>query len=301
MKYIITGGAGFIGSHLTDAIIEKGDAAIIIDNLSTGRKENINPKAEFYQLNIRDYQKIRPIFNGADGVFHLAALARVPISVEKPIETNEINISGTLNVFWAAKETGVKRVVFISSSSVYGNQDKLPLVETMAPKPISPYGLQKLVGEEYCRLFKELYDFPIVSLRYFNVFGPRVELNSEYALVIGKFIKQRLENKPLTIFGDGKQSRGFSYVSDAVEAAILAMESDKIKGGEIINIGSETEITINRIADLIGDEYAYLPPRTGDVLHTQANIAIAKKLLNWKPKIDFETGLQKTKEYFELR
>lgn len=301
MKYIITGGAGFIGSHLVDALIEKGDEVIVIDDLSTGKKENVNPKAKFYELDIADYEKIRPVFNGVDGVFHLAALARVPVSVADPIKTNEINVSGTLNVFWASKEAGAKRIVYVSSSAVYGDQDKLPLVETITPKPINPYGLQKLLGEEYARLFKELYDFPIVSLRYFNVFGPRIDPNNEYSLVIGKFIKQRLENKPLTIYGDGNQSRGFNYVSDVVEATILAMESEKIKGGEIINIGSEIAITINRIADLIGGERVYLAPRVGDMLHAQADIGLAKKILNWQPKIDFETGLQKTKEYFGLK
>src|SRR3989344_4279859 len=173
MKYIVTGGAGFIGSHLVDALIERGDEVVVIDNLYAGKKENVNPKAKFHKIDIRAIDKLLKVFEGADGVFHLAAIPRVPISVEDPVTTNEVNAGGTVNVFSAAREAGVKRVVFASSSSVYGNQNRLPLVETMIPKPVSPYGLQKLIGEEYARLFKELYDFSIISLRYLNVYGPR--------------------------------------------------------------------------------------------------------------------------------
>jgi len=208
MKFIVTGGAGFIGSHLTDALITQGHDVVVVDNLYAGKKENINRKAKLKKVDIRKYEKLLPIFQGADGVFHLAAIPRVPVSIINPLETTEVNVQGTLNVFWAAKNAGVKRVVYASSSSVYGNQRTLPLVETMTPKPVSPYALQKHVGEEFARLFKELYSFPIISLRFFNVYGPRVDLNSEYSLVIGKFLKQRMDGKPLTILGDGNQSRG---------------------------------------------------------------------------------------------
>jgi len=301
MKFIVTGGAGFIGSHLTDALIAQGHDVVVVDNLYAGKKENVNRKAKLKKVDIRKYDKLLPIFQGADGVFHLAAIPRVPVSIINPLETTEVNVQGTLNVFWAAKNADVKRVVYASSSSVYGNQTTLPLVETMTPKPISLYALQKHVGEEFARLFKDLYDFPIISLRFFNVYGPRVDLNSEYSLVIGKFLKQRMDGKPLTIFGDGNQSRGFSYVSDVAAAAIAAMMSQKVSGSEVINVGSTTGVTVNRIAELVGGERQYLPPRAGDVLHTKADLTRAKELLGWEPKVDFDTGLQKVKEYFGIR
>lgn len=298
-KVIVTGGAGFIGSHLVDKLIERGDEVIVIDILSTGKKENLNPKADFYNLDISDFEKIKPLFQRIDFVFHLAAIPRVPLSVKDPIGTSKVNILGTINIFKAANEAKVKRVVFASSSSVYGNQKKFPLRETMEPMPISPYGLQKLSGEKFAKMFSELYGLPIVSLRYFNVFGPRIDFNSDYSLVIGKFLKQKAESKPLTIFGNGRQTRGFSYVDDVVEANIRAMQSEKIKGGEIINISSSQSQSINYLADLIGGRKKYLAPRLGDVLHTKADITLAKKLLGWQPKISFEDGLEKTKNWFE--
>ncbi len=298
MKILITGGAGFIGSHLTDKLIAGGHQVVVIDNLSTGRKENLNPKADFHNLDICEFEKIKPLFEGVDFVFHLAAIPRVPISVEDPVTTSKVNILGTINVFKAAIDGGVKRVIFASSSAVYGNQEKLPLREDMTPKPISPYGLQKLVGEQFARLFTNLYKVPIISLRFFNVFGTRIDFNSNYSLVIGKFLKQKAENKPLTIYGDGEQTRGFCYVDDVVRANILAMESEKLKGGEIINISSGESYSINYLADLIGGEKQYLPPRKGDVRHTKADITLAKELLNWQPKIPFEEGLKKVQEWF---
>ncbi|VVB74025.1 L-arabinose 1-dehydrogenase (NAD(P)(+)) [uncultured archaeon] len=301
MRFIVTGGAGFIGSHLTDALVAQGHDVVVVDNLYAGKKENVNRKAKLEKVDIRRYEKLLPVFRGADGVFHLAAIPRVPVSVINPLETTEVNIQGTLNVFWAAKNAGVKRVVYASSSSVYGNQKTLPLVETMTPKPVSPYALQKHVGEEFARLFKELYDFPVISLRFFNVYGPRVDLSSEYSLVIGKFLKQRMDGKPLTIFGDGEQSRGFSYVTDVAAANIAAMMSRKVSGAEVINVGSTSGVTVNRIAELIGGERQYFPPRAGDILHTKADLTKAKELLGWEPKVDFDAGLLKVKEYFGVK
>jgi len=298
-KVLVTGGAGFIGSHLVDKLIEKGHKVIVLDNLSTGKKENLNPEAEFYNLDICDFAKIRPLFKEVDFVFHLAAIPRVPISVKDPIGTSKVNILGTINVFKAALDGGVKRVVFASSSSVYGEQKELPLRESMIPNPISPYGLQKLVGEQFAKLFTKLYKLPIVCLRYFNVYGPRVDFDSDYSLVIGKFLKQRAEGKPLTIYGDGEQTRGFCFVDDVVEANILAMESEKLKGGEVLNIGSEKSHSINYLAEIIGGEKVYLPPRKGDPLHTKADITLAKKLLGWEPKISFEEGIKITQKWFE--
>lgn len=298
MKILVTGGAGFIGSHLTDKLIDKGHKVVVVDNLSTGKKENLNPKADFYNLDISEFEKIKPFFKGVDFVFHLAAIPRVPISIEDPINTSKVNILGTINVFKAAIDAKVKRVIFASSSSVYGNQKELPLREDMQPAPISPYALQKLAGEQFAKLFTKLHQVPIISLRYFNVYGPKVDFNSDYSLVIGKFLKQKAEGKPLTIFGDGEQTRGFCYIDDVVGATIKSMESEKLKGGEVINIGSEESYSINYLAKLIGGEVQYLPPREGDLDHTQADISLANNLLDWQPKISFEEGIKKTTEWF---
>jgi len=301
MRILVTGGCGFIGSHLVDKLIEKGHRVAVVDDLSTGKKENLNPEADFYNLDICDFNKIKFLFKNIDFVFHLAAVPRVPISVEDPIGTSKVNILGTVNVFKAGIDAKVERIVFASSSSVYGNQAKLPLREDMKLNPISPYALQKLTGEQFAKLFTELYKIPITSLRYFNVYGPRIDFNSDYSLVIGKFLKLRAEGKPLTIYGDGEQTRGFCYVDDVVRANILAMESEKLKGGEVINISSGKSYSINYLADLIGGEKQYFPPRSGDVLHTKADIALAKKLLNWQPKVPFEEGLRKVQEWFEAK
>ncbi len=298
-KIVVTGGAGFIGSHLVDKLIEKGNKVKVIDNLSTGRKDNLNPEADFYELDISDFEEIKPVFKGVDFVFHLAAIPRVPVSIEDPVKTTKSNILGTVNVFKAAIDGEVKRIVFASSSSVYGNQKELPLREDMTPGPISPYALQKFTGENFAKLFTELYKVPIISLRYFNVYGPRIDFNSDYSLVIGKFLKQNSENNPLTIFGDGEQTRAFCYIDDVVEANIKALESKKLKGGEVINIGSEISQTVNYLAELIGGEVQYLPPRPGDVRHTKADISKARELLDWEPKVSFEEGVEKTKQWFQ--
>jgi len=299
-KILVTGGAGFIGSHLVDSLINKGYKVIIVDNLSLGSKENINKKAKFYKVDICS-NRIYDIFKKEkpDVVFHLAAIPRVPVSIQDPVLTTKVNILGTVNIFKTAIDFKVKRIIFASSSSVYGNQKKLPLKEDMIPNPISPYALQKYTGEQFAKIFTNLYKIPIISLRYFNVYGPRINFNSEYSLVIGKFLKQKTEGKPLTIYGDGNQTRGFCYVNDVVEANILAMNSKNIKGGEIINIGSEKSYSINYLAKLIGGKIKYLPSRPGDVLHTKADITLAKKLLNWSPKVSLEEGLEKTKQWFE--
>ena len=295
---IVTGGAGFIGSNLVDKLIELGHKVFIWDNLSSGKIENINPKAEFHNLDITDFDSIKPLFENVDYVFHLAAIPRVLISVENPFETSRINILGTINIFKASIDAKVKRVIFASSSSVYGEQKELALREDMAPNPISPYGLQKLTGEQFAKLFTNLYKMPIICLRFFNVFGPRIDFDSDYSLVIGKFLRLRKEKKPLTIFGSGEQTRGFSYIDDVVEANIKAMRSERLKGGEVINIGSEKSHSVNYLAKIIGGQVKYLPPRQGDPLHTQADLSLSKELLNWVPKISFEKGLEKTKKWF---
>lgn len=297
-KILVTGGAGFIGSHLSDKLIKEGHKVLVIDNLSAGKKENLNKKVDFYKRDITDFDKIKSLFKGVDFVFHLAALPRVLFSIENPLLTSKVNILGTINVFKASLDFKVKRIIFASSSSVYGEQKKLPLKEDMEPNPVSPYGLQKLAGEEFAKLFTKLYKIPIVSLRYFNVYGPRIDFNSDYSLVIGKFLKLKRENKPLTIFGNGEQTRAFCYIDDVIKANIKAMESKKIKGGEVINIGSETCYSVNYLSKLIGGRVKYLPRRAGDPLHTKADITLAKKLLGWKPKVSFEEGVKKTIQWF---
>ncbi len=298
-KCLVTGGAGFIGSHLVNKLAEQNHQVLVIDNLSTGKKENLNPAADFHQADICDLEKIRPLFEGIDYVFHLAALPRVPLSIEDPVGTSKVNILGTINVFKAAADAKVKRVVFSSSSSLYGDQKEFPLKETMAPNPLSPYGLQKLVGEQAAKLFTSLYNVPIVCLRYFNVYGPGIDFNSDYSLVLGKFLRLRKENKPLTIYGDGEQTRGFCYVEDVVDANIKAAKSENIKGGEAINIGQEKSYSINNLARLIGGEIQYLPARAGDVRHTQADASLARSLIGWEPETDFEKGVELTKQWFE--
>ncbi|MFH1584675.1 MAG: NAD-dependent epimerase/dehydratase family protein [Patescibacteria group bacterium] len=298
--YIVTGGAGFIGSHLVDGLLLKGARVVVIDNLFTGKKQNLNPKAKFIKMDIRSprlgrvFRRERPY-----GVFHLAAIPRVPISVEDPVGTSDVNITGTVNVFRAAKDAEAKRVVFASSSSVYGDQKKLPLRETMAPNPLSPYGLQKLVGEQFAVLFRDLYKFPVVCLRYFNVYGPRIDFDSGYSLVLGKFLKQHSEGKPLTIYGDGKQTRGFCYVEDVVAATQKGMTSSKMRGGEVINVGQSVSTSVEELARLIGGEVQYFPPRPGDVRHTKADMRRAKRLLNWEPNVTFEEGVRRTQQWFQ--
>ena len=291
MKIVVTGGAGFIGSHLVDALVERGFKVHVIDNLSGGKKENVNKKAVLHIADIRNLKEIKPIIRGADYVFHLAALPRVQYSIENPEETHDVNVSGTLNVLLAAKDGGVKRVIYSASSSAYGDQKRMPLLENMPAAPKSPYGLQKYIGELYCRLFSEVYGLPTVSLRYFNVYGPRFNPEGPYALVIGKFILQRKLGQPLTITGDGKQTRDFTHVSDVVLANLLAMESKKVGHGEVMNIGAGSNTTINKLAKLIGGQSKHIAFRL-EPQNTLAGTLLAFKLLGWKPQIKTENGIK---------
>ncbi|NQU83730.1 MAG: NAD-dependent epimerase/dehydratase family protein [Parcubacteria group bacterium] len=290
MNFIVTGGAGFIGSNLVDELIKSGHKVRIIDNLSTGKKGNINPLADFHEIDIRNLDGIQPLFKGAHGVFHLAAVPNVQTSIEKPVETNDINTSGTLNVLVSAQKAGVKRIVFSASSAAYGDPVSLPLSEEMKPNPKSPYGLQKLIGEEYCKLFSEVYDIETVSLRYFNAYGPRMTDEGAYFTVISVFLKQKAGGKLLTITGDGTQTRDFVHVLDIVEANILAMENEKLGKGEVINIGTGKNYSVNHIASLVGGETINLPARI-EPHDTLANIERANNLLNWKPTISLEEGI----------
>ena len=295
-KIIVTGGAGFIGSNLVDALIEKGHDVLIIDNLTTGKRENINPKAKFFKADLRNFNEIRPLFKGVDFVFHEAALPRIPLSIEKPIETNDINIKGTLSALVAAKEAGVKKFIYASSSSALGGTAELPMKEDAPCNPLNPYALQKYVGELYCKIFFDIYKLPTVSLRYFNVYGPRQPREGAYAPVIGIFLTQKKEGKPLTITGDGEQTRDFSHVSDVVRANILAMESDKVGQGEVINIGAGKKYSVNKIAEMVGGESTHIPLRPGEMRDTLADISKAKELLGWQPEVTLEEGIKKLLE-----
>lgn len=291
-KVIVTGGAGFIGSNIVDALIERGDEVIVIDNFSTGKRENLNPKAKLFEVDLRDLEKIKPIFEGVDFVFHEAALPRIPLSIAKPAETNDINVGGTLNALIAAKDAKVKRFIYAASSSAYGSDVGLPMREDMKTDPANPYGLQKYVGEMYCRIFYKIYGLPTVELRYFNVYGPRQAKDGAYATVIGIFLTQKAQGQKMTITGDGGQTRDFTHVSDVVRANMLAMESDKLGHGEVINIGAGKNHSINEVAKLIGGETTYIDERPGEMRDTRADYSKAKEILGWEPKVTLEQGIK---------
>ncbi len=307
-KILVTGGAGFIGSHITDRLIKDGHSVIVLDNLTTGFKEQVNSKAKFIKSDIKNLEEIAPHFTGVDYVFHLAARARIQPSIQDPAPTFHDNIIGTFNVLLASRDAGVKRVVYSASSSSYGDQDSFPLHEEMQSKFKSPYSLSKYVGEKTCELFSKLYGLETVSLRYFNVYGPRQLTSGAYATVVGIFLKQLSENKPLTIVSPGTIRRDFTHVSDIVEANILAMQSKKVGNGELINIGRGKNYSINEVASLIlakskpevrlaGADFltqphaVYVPERPGEAKITLADNKKAQDLLGWKPKINFETGI----------
>lgn len=296
-KVVVTGGAGFIGSHLVDALIDRNFDVYVVDNLSNGKEDNINKKAKFFKEDIRNLKAIKEIINGAEYIFHLASLPRVQFSIEHPVESHDVNVNGTLNVLIAAKDNGVKKVIYSASSSAYGEQDGMPLREEMAANPISPYGLQKYIGELECKVFNRVYGLPTVSLRYFNVYGPRFNAEGAYALVIGKFLKQKKEGKPLTIVPDGEQTRDFTHVRDAVSANILAMESGNVGKGEVINIGAGRNQSVNKIAAMIGGPTEFCEPRL-EPKHTLADNTKAKKLLGWEPKISIEEGIEELKKIY---
>ncbi|MFA6339176.1 MAG: SDR family oxidoreductase [Candidatus Paceibacterota bacterium] len=300
MKIVVTGGAGFIGSNLTDALIDRGFEVHIIDNLSGGKKENLNPKAIFHEADICNIDDIKPVIQGADYVFHLAALPRVQHSIEFPKETHDVNVTGTLNVLTASNDAKVKKVIYSASSSAYGDQDKMPLVEDMKASPKSPYGLHKYIGELYCRLWSEVYGLSTVSLRYFNVYGPRQSNEGAYALVIAKFLKQRIEGKPMTITGDGEQTRDFTHVRDVVKANLLAMESEKVGKGEVINIGAGKKQSVNKIAQIIGGATEYVPARF-EPKNSLADNSRAKELLGWIPEVKIEEGIKELKDLLGIK
>jgi len=305
-SYLVTGGAGFIGSNLVDELLRRGHRVRVLDNLSTGRPENlaaVRERIDFFNADICNLETIRPCFAGVDYVLHLAALPSVPRSVADPISANRVNIEGTLNVLLAAREAGVKRVVFAASSAAYGDNPILPRVESHEPRPMSPYALTKVAGEYYCQIFTRLYGVEAVALRYFNIFGPRQNPHSQYSGVLSKFIAAYIEGTTPTIFGDGEQSRDFTYIDNVVDATLRACIAPDAPG-KVINVGVGGRFTLNQTIALLDQIFGkqvtprYDPPRSGDVLHSQADISLARQVLGYEPKVPYEQGLKKTVEWY---
>ncbi len=295
-KIIVTGGAGFIGSHLVRALIEKGYDVHVVDNYVGGKfPERFQDKAVYHEGDILDASLLSEVFKDAHYVFHLAALPRVQYSIEYPIKTNEANVTGTLNVLNVAKEMGVKRVIYSASSSAYGDQDQMPLTEGMEAHPKSPYALQKYIGELYCRLFSETYGLETVSIRYFNVYGAHADPAGPYALVVAKFIEQRLAGTPMTVAGDGTNTRDYTHVRDIVRANLLAAESKNVGKGEVLNIGSGKNYSVLEVAKLIGGDIVHIDARV-EPKNTLADTSRAKELLGWVPQESFEDGVSELKK-----
>jgi nucleoside-diphosphate-sugar epimerase len=305
-KYLVTGGAGFIGSHIAEELAAKGFFVRVLDNFLTGKEENIASFLDGIELlrgDIRDLDLCREALEGIDYVLHQAALPSVPRSVEDPLLTTAINIEGTLNILLASKDASVKKVVFASSSSVYGDDEHLPKKEGLEGNPLSPYAVTKLAGEKYCQVFSEIYDLPTVCLRYFNVFGPRQDPFSQYAAVIPNFIMRLLSGEPLIIHGDGEQSRDFTYVANVVEANLQAAQADDVSG-QVLNLGNGVQTSVNALAETLMElmqkdiEPVHDEERPGDVRHSFADISKAESLLDYAPRVSLEDGLLKTIEWF---
>lgn len=306
-KYLVTGGAGFIGSHLVESLVAQGKDVRVLDNFLTGKKENIAEfldEIDFIEGDIQHLETCRKAVAEVDFVFHQAALPSVPRSIANPLLANAINVGGTLNILMAAKEAGVKKVVFASSSSVYGDDPHLPKKEGTEGAPLSPYAVTKLVGEKYMLIFSQLFGLGTVSLRYFNIFGPRQDPHSQYSAVIPHFITLLDRGESPTIFGDGEQSRDFTYVANVVKANMLALESEGISG-EVFNIACGDRITVNslfeKIRDLLRKDIAPVhgDPRPGDVRHSFADITRAKKKMGYEPAVSFDDGLKETVQWYK--
>lgn len=306
-RLVVTGGAGFIGSNIVDRLVAEDNEVVVIDNLLTSKANNLKDvmsRIKFVNGDIQDLDLLAREFEGIDYVLHQAALASVPRSIENPIASNQNNIDGTLNVLVAARDAGVKRVVYAASSSAYGNTPTLPKHEGMAPDPLSPYAITKLVGEQYCKVFYDIYGMETVALRYFNVFGPRQDPNSQYAAVIPKFITAMLNDERPVIFGDGEQSRDFTYVQNNVDANLLACTAANA-AGRMFNIACGERITLNQLVEVLSDilgkdiEPLYEEERAGDVKHSLADITLARDVLDYEPEYGFREGLVKTVEWFK--
>jgi UDP-N-acetylglucosamine/UDP-N-acetyl-alpha-D-glucosaminouronate 4-epimerase len=304
MRVLVTGGAGFIGSNLVRALLERGDEVRVLDNFSTGNRRNLEDlDVEIVEGELRSYERVHNATRGMEVVYHLGALGSVPRSVQDPLTSSAVNVEGTLNVLLAARDEGVRRVVYSSSSSVYGSTGELPRTEVMATDPISPYGVAKLAAERYCVSFSRVYHgFESVVLRYFNVFGERQSPFSQYAAVVPLFVTAIDEGRPVTIFGDGEQSRDFTYVGNVVDATLRAGAADGASG-QIFNIAAGSPGSVNLLADTIAQilgkpvEKVYAPPRPGDVRDSWADVSLAEQVLGYRATIDLEEGLRRTVDY----
>ncbi len=302
-KVLVTGGAGFIGSNLVRELLERRDDVRVLDNFSTGNRRNIEGlDVEVVEGELRSYERVHNAVRGVEVVFHLGALGSVPRSVQDPLTSSAVNVEGTLNVLLAARDEGIRRVVYTSSSSIYGVSNPLPLSETMPPDPISPYGVAKLAAERYCVSFSRVYDLETVVLRYFNVFGPRQDPTSQYAAVVPLFITEIDAGEPVTIFGDGEQSRDFTFVGNVVDATAAAGAAPEANG-RIMNVAAAAPASVNTLAETIGSilgkqvEKRYAPERLGDVRDSWADISEAKRLLDFEPRVGLEEGLRATAEF----
>jgi len=307
--YLVTGGAGFIGSNIVQSLVDQGGTVRVFDNLSTGKINNltdVRSDMEFIKGDIRNLEEVQKAMPGIDYVFHQAALPSVPRSIEDPLSAHESNITGTLNILLAARDNQVKRVVYAGSSSAYGDTPTLPKHEDMNPAPLSPYALTKLAGEYYCRIFTEVFGLETITLRYFNVFGPRQNPESQYAAVIPKFIDSLLKNKAPTIYGDGEQTRDFTYVENVVSANLLATQVEQTLG-EVVNVATNTRISLNHLYSTMQNILdkkippVYSEPRPGDVKHSLADISRAEKLLGYKTLVELDKGLQKTIDWMQTQ
>jgi nucleoside-diphosphate-sugar epimerase len=307
MHVLVTGGAGFIGSHLVDGLLADGARVRVLDNLATGRAANLaaaESRIEWVRGDVRDRTAVAAAAAGVDAILHAAALPSVIGSIEDPATSNDVNATGTLNVLLAARGAGVRRIVFSSSSSIYGDSPALPKIEDMTPRPMSPYALQKLTGEHYMRMFHELYGLETFSLRYFNVFGPRQNPRSQYAAVVPLFVKGLLEGRRLTVYGDGEQTRDFTFVSDIVAANRVCLKAPREAAGGVYNIACGERISVNRLARELAAiagkpcECDHAPDRPGEVRDSQADFSLAERRLAWRPSVPFAEGLRQTFRYY---
>ena len=306
MNCLVTGGAGFIGSHIVRALVDRGDRVRVMDDFSSGKRENLTevmPDIELVEGDIRDENIAIDAVKGIETVFHLAAVPSVPRSIKEPRLTHQVNVDGTFNLLLAARDASVSRFIFSSSSSIYGDTETLPKIENMTPRPKSPYALQKLISEQYCRIFSETYGISTICLRYFNIFGPRQDPESEYAAVIPRFITSMINNRPPTIYGDGTQTRDFTYVSNAVSANLLAASKDSFTG-EVVNISTGIQLDLNSLVRKVGEivnrdcDPIYEESRPGDVKHSLGEIKKAKNLLGYRVITPLDQGLVATYESF---
>jgi len=307
--YLVTGGAGFIGSHVVQELVRRGEAVRVLDNLATGKIANLAGvlgRIDFHEADICDLGGIAPHFADAPYVIHLAALSSVARSVDDPLTANEVNLTGTLNVLLAARDAGVKRLVFAASAAAYGNNPTMPRVETLTPDPLSPYALAKVAGEYYCRVFTKIFGLETVALRFFNIFGPRQNPDSPYSGVLSKFVAAYERGDTPVIFGDGEQSRDFTYVDNVVDATLRACTAPAAVG-KVINVGVGRSYTLNQTIAILNAIFGrqvkprYDPPRKGDALHSLADISLARQALGYKPLVSFEQGLRRTVEWFRTQ